>query len=780
LEFTNVFLAAIGFQDFDGANRRIVRRYEVRISATSDLVFPNECKYNVGEVANFTIDNTGALPTNYQFQESEQLLSSDCRPPLVKWYKSTDGNYPGVPFRKLYIDGNGTYTDTLTTREQGLESCNYYRLETDCTCLGPVDKYVVFCNPDDLDFTLSNCNKSIRINSFDTCSPNSGVIFYVKAGSLNIEFTQASATSVVGQTYTSTSQIQSVEFGIKCDTQGLCRKTYTALNPTLEPSYTTTCLPGGTQFQINFGLESSVPGCFLNYVQIGSVQVPGGSSTILNTGTRIATAYWTCGCDPTTFTIQEDCCETGLGSITRNCEDGLVCNPAPGATYSVGGNVIADICSYLESLPISGSAVIVASRPGCDSTTIALPSLASTCCASLGAVITNVDENTIDVQVVNAPGTVTVSVSPGSGTITPLGSNVFRIGALTANTAYTITVTDSTCGASTYTHTTIEGCSLGVDLAIVAPCTLRATPTVTSCDCYVGDYRVAIDGVVDLGTQFRVNYSTILQGFDAPVTGGTLTVNGTAKSSVTLIDNIVLEKPITVTDNCIQARLQVVMGGTSGEVSATITASFETKNILTSPEWTSGRLLINGVLIAASGSSFVSLPNYAVGQVALVEVEAVRVSDGKRFRFSQNVALTNANLIVQACEVSLDSTPVPITFILSGLTLQDGCSYLTTQHTFLVLPNGTVTNGAAIQTLPLTPVDPDARKIRFDWYKDDVLLLTDFQYGASTLPNAGLNYEQGADYRVEVTCQPCENQDELTLCCPITVQTPVWTASLIG
>lgn len=780
LEFTNVFLPTIGFQDFQGTDRRIVRRYEVRIAATADFVFPNECSYNVGEVSDFAITNIGSLPTNYSFQEAEQLLSSDCRPPLFRWYKSPTGDYPGVPFRKLYVEGDGVYSDLLDTREQGLESCNYFRLETDCTCLGPVDKYVVFCNPDDLDFTLSNCNKSIVINSFDTCSPNEGVVFYVRAGSLNIQFTKAQSASIIGQVYTSTTQIQTVEFGLACDTQNICKKVYTAVNPTLIPAYTTTCLPGGTQFQVNFGLESSVPGCFLNYVQIGSLQVPGGSSATLTVGTRTATAYWTCGCDPTTFTLQEDCCEVGLGNITRNCEDGLICNPTPGTTYSVGGNVVGNICEYLATLPISQSAIITANRPGCQTSTIVIPSIQSTCCASIGVVFTDIDENTVEVQVVNAPGTVTLSVSPGSATITNLGGNLFRVGGLTASTAYVFAVTDSTCGVSNYPHTTTAGCGLEVDLEVIAPCTLRATPTVNSCDCYPGQYVVSVIGTQDLGTQFRVDYSTVLQGFDNPPTAGTLTVNGTAKGSITLIDSITVDKPVTITDNCIQAGIPITMGGGSGSVSVAVSPTFATQNILTNPAWTAAKLFIDGVQATASGGGFVSLPNYTVGQSAVLKVEATRVSDGKVFLFQQTVILSNANLVGQACEISLNQTPVPISFILSGLALQDGCTYLTVQHTFLVLPNGTVTNGAAVQTLPLVPIDPDARKIRFDWFKDGNLLLTDFRYGASTLPNVGNNYEQGSDYRVEVSCQPCEDQDELTLCCPITVQPPVWTASTLG
>ena len=187
----------------------VVRDTFIVLTRTTDVLdlietlsFENNCSYlqpqrlteivyddtvDVFELASEMRDNPSLLR---EWSRYKVITSNDDRLPLFKWSKSSTGAFTEADIiRKQYIpEIAGEYVDILygpddiplgkyplETPEGELWSNRDYQVEVpECAC----DKFatlsdVVFCNPDELDFDLFDCNTKLFINTpFEPCDVN--------------------------------------------------------------------------------------------------------------------------------------------------------------------------------------------------------------------------------------------------------------------------------------------------------------------------------------------------------------------------------------------------------------------------------------------------------------------------------------------------------------------------------------------------------------------------------------------------------------------------------
>jgi len=764
-------LPKIGSEEFVGTQVEVVTSVNVNFDLTTNLNFPNECTYSGSRVATHVIEDYGVFTTSYGNTQAENIQSDDCRLPLFKWSKSDTTSFSAAPFRKIYVDGSGTYVDEISTTEEGLESCRYFKVESDCDCASnPVD-YIVFCNPEDLDFRLSECNTQLEILSFSTCSPNENKQFFVKAGSINQTFTGNSAP--VGTVFTSTSQIETVEFGLTCDQQDVCTKVYNVANTTLTPLYETECDVAGENFVITFNANSNVPGCLLDRVEIGGTSYSSGVGINLPIGTYQGTAYWTCGCLPTQFEFTQDCCDVGFGDISKDCETGVTCVPNAGVTYTVNGVEINDICAYVNALTPEESAVILATRPGCGTESFSIPSVASTCCVNFAVNITNLSDTSFQVEVLNSVGTLLVASS--AGVVTNPSPGIYQVTGVTVGVEYTITVTDDICGEYTYTHTIPDPyppCVITAGLSVDSECNLVATSDQSPCDCLVGSHQISIDGIVDLGTDIQVDYTSTLVGFDSSPVAGQFLANGVAEATIEGSFSKIFEKPITVTSKCQPAQITVSrITPLAAESKLAVKVAIGGVVVGDNPQYGDITLTINGELTSYVSPNFLTGLLYNTTDTLSLRMRFKDTSDGTYYLIDFDfVSDTTPKVFVSDyCEIDEEGGTVDLDLRLLNLGLEDGCTYQAVSHVFTINMVGDVINSAPTQNLVLTPVNPQNRKVKYTWSKDGSEIYTDWQYSDSTLPDNPGFYEQGALYEVDVECPECtDGSDSITLCCPIT------------
>ena len=187
--FNSITIPLVGKRETIGQQVRVVRSIQIVFSQINPIGFPNNCIYD----EDIVIGTYNIIDTNVANLQpiGTTIKSKSCRKPFFKWTKSTDANFDEAPFRKLYPAGNGplTWEDTITI-DEGLESCKYYLFQPDCSCKDPVSEYVVLCNPEDINFTLTQCNTHFKLlNPFTPCEVNENQIYRIQAGSLNLTFT---------------------------------------------------------------------------------------------------------------------------------------------------------------------------------------------------------------------------------------------------------------------------------------------------------------------------------------------------------------------------------------------------------------------------------------------------------------------------------------------------------------------------------------------------------------------------------------------------------------
>ena len=297
--FGNIVVPKTGIEIFEDNLRKKVVRVEVTFKLINTLKTPNLCEYPVGSISSYEFngDNDytifGSSP-NFAGGKGAIFSSGKCRKPLFKWYKDN------FLFRKIYVDGNLTYTDIVQRPPvEFLESCSTYKLESDCTCDDPDVQTIVFCKPEIIDFELSNCNKNFKLTGFESCPPNDDKEFFISLDGFTIKFLGKNAP--IGQTYTRPTCIKEITHGLSCSTE--CTTTYTTDCFDVDNGFETECVNGGKQFILTVNDPN------IKHIVVNGVEVPNGGSITLTAGSHDVTVYPKKGCPQVVVVASEGCCE---------------------------------------------------------------------------------------------------------------------------------------------------------------------------------------------------------------------------------------------------------------------------------------------------------------------------------------------------------------------------------------------------------------------------------------------------------------------------------------
>lgn len=367
----------------------------INFSLAAAMNFPNTCSYPAGtSIGTFDISSNTATLSD----KAAGIQAPGCRLPLFKWYKSSGGASADAPFRKIYVSGVGnTFVDILDSYPD-LESCKTYYLETDCSCVEGVSEYVVLCNPTDVSYTLSNCNKRLTFGpSFVPCDVNADAdtVYKVVAGNAApVTFTASSYP--VGTSIESSTPIESVEFSIDCGGNSECTKTYSHTAPNTSLSHVTSCNDNGT-FNVTFTLSVLGEVCSLRSITLAGYgsKTPdpvSGNVTFynVNPGTYSAVAQTNCGCDLDPYEFAENCCDQfDLGLCNLDCDGNISgCIKDPKYTYSTRNSdgslspLTTTVAAYIEALEPDEPAIIVVSNGLCTSKEWYFESKLDRCCSS--------------------------------------------------------------------------------------------------------------------------------------------------------------------------------------------------------------------------------------------------------------------------------------------------------------------------------------------------------------------------------------------------------------
>lgn len=404
-------LNSVEVTERDDQNRAIREIKFTRVIITADITdnfdFPNGCTYrNGGRIGSYSfITNEGydAFGFAYGNHKATTIQSSESRLPAFRWYKSDmSGVMNGIPFRKLYIEKtqNNDYVDIIG-KEEGVETCKYYKVISDCTCATSPDIYGVFCNPQDLEYTISNCGRTITIDPevVIPCDVNLDAEFYFRAGSVYQTWLGSRWDVIAGASFNSSEAIKEVEFGIVCDTEMGCRKVYPVVNEldSLDITLNYDCVGDGTSIEILIPQFDAELSCAVDRVEFANVSgffIPGNLVTLQNITDYTYTVYWGCGCESITKTQTVACCEDERQLVQRRCNQPDICEHKEGYTYTVDGIVIDDICLDLNSSARSNDVPyqIIRTKIGCPTETINVGAI--DCCRNFDILALGRDETT--------------------------------------------------------------------------------------------------------------------------------------------------------------------------------------------------------------------------------------------------------------------------------------------------------------------------------------------------------------------------------------------------
>jgi len=424
IEYNQLNTTIVTETDVQGRTTKEISYFRVDITAaiTDDFDFPNECTYGQKTIGSYRMTNNSdfeAIGFAYGSHVATTITSPETRLPIFRWFKSGTDTISGDPFRKLYVPLTGNeYIDTIT-KADGLEACKFYKTITDCSCVASPDIKAVFCNPEDLLFNVTGCNKQLNISPtiLIPCDVNQDIEFYFRAGSLYQTWLGSRWDVIAGNSFPSTTPITEVAFGQVCDTEGLCTKTYDVpfeLDE-LTISVSPTCNANGLSGTFVVPTTDVDARCNITSMTIGGVTYIPGNNVTINTGTSTYSIVWACGCDETTGSVTFVCCENLDQDIIRYCGGTVSCNAITGVVYSVNGTVIADICAYVSALGRDVAVSIVAERSGCDSITIPIPAIQDQCCDNFDMILIDNGAGNIGVELFGEASTGTVLITRDDG-----------------------------------------------------------------------------------------------------------------------------------------------------------------------------------------------------------------------------------------------------------------------------------------------------------------------------------------------------------------------------
>lgn len=188
IDFSGKDREVITFTDIvaQGASNTGLLATIITMEVVRDISFPNNCRYDRRKEYFYrSASEQLGVGTRVAFELSKL---EKCRTPLLTWYKSDEPEGlqdPDNIFRQFYAIGNGQvgytdrlvdYNESISTGDYRLETCKYYRVQTDCGCSpGAVyscdiatnrnPKKLTFCKPDDFDISVDQCTGKVIFES---------------------------------------------------------------------------------------------------------------------------------------------------------------------------------------------------------------------------------------------------------------------------------------------------------------------------------------------------------------------------------------------------------------------------------------------------------------------------------------------------------------------------------------------------------------------------------------------------------------------------------------
>lgn len=498
------------------------------ITITADIITPlahtNNCVYRGVDDSLELIVKEYANTPNINDTDIAVLESSDVRSPLFRWSRSANLSMAGADseFRYVYATslGTNTWEDTIEDCNDGLCSGLYYKVTDDCSCKdGSNVLKAVFCpDPFTLDYTVSNCGRTLVIDDiFDPCDIN-GIISPCSNCSLNMNVTNPvvflleitdseglvtsdsltfnTPADVIGNSYTTVNPIETIKLTHSHDST--CKFEEDVVTSTLNPAITHSC--STNQLTVNTGLA----GCTVRlYEKNNTGPDPLLATTVTDINGqalfvgvvsgeyRINTVCGACEADKN---IDFDCCQVVNGVINASYNNGTL------ALQLVSGDA-GQQYDYILLKPNNTTVTIGTNQPLVYNHAISLTngnySISATDnngCVHTGTfVVNNCDTlaitGTVNYTYVAGPPVVeTISVTGIAGSTSPytvalkqgntviatnagvIASTSFNAAALVSGTTYTISITDSqnpSCTKNlTYILNKSAQCDPAVDLTI--------------------------------------------------------------------------------------------------------------------------------------------------------------------------------------------------------------------------------------------------------------------------------------------------------------------------
>jgi len=799
-------------QQVDATTQREATSVRVRFFQSSNMNFPNKCVYQGGvTIGDYNINQNNqwlnfVTGSGFSNPIGTTITSSVCRDPFFRWFKD------GTAVRKSYIPGGPIYTDVITRPPyEWLESCHEYSLKVDCSCDTDANRYIVFCNPEELDYTVdpNSCNSCITIDSFDTCTPNEDLEFFVEFGDQKITWIGDAAP--IGQKFCSTTPFQEIKYGLSCDTEEQCVKTY-ELDGDGELEIddpTTVCNEDLSEFTVTFPNKDKTGGCLVDYIEINGFTLSTNLSIKLPIGTYTATVYWKCGCPPIEVTVQEDCCSANVGLIERYCGGDIICQPADGVEYSIvnsNGTLtqLVDVCATLNTLSNTDALVIRAQRGGCDPVNIVLPSLTSNCCDSFRVQVNQITATFSDIIVVGGTdyvlsaenlttGDTVDSLGHTSGgplTLSQNGPGRWTLSGYVENNQIKVTANDVACNDEDVTFQA-GGCNLSVFITEYSEdnaCRLKAEVDPSICPCNQGLWHVDINvsGITMDDTTVTIPFTAHLMGYeDIGVTSGSVwagrddvgpvnQVTVTGASSVEGTGSVTVMKNFAVTPNTMTVNVTASLTGQPSDILLDLNVYVKdgTTDLISLSNIDTVKVYneLDGTQLIENPTGFYfQLDAAAANSTIPIRVEATD-TDGALYigKVFIQLAFGQTKIATAVLQESIDlgTAYIPVKFEIRDFGLEDNCTYQDAVVNFLVSPAGTVLPEFT-QSVGLVADNPNAKRVKFTWSLDGEELWDEF-VGAPTnftsyLP---LGYTiVGATYDVFAECLPCTDDDQKQLCC---------------
>ena len=721
--------------------------------------FPNGCNYTTNKLtpAYYVQNNTT------KYEGSTIMTSQDTKLPLFTWYKSSTGTF-GAKLKDVYAtkDVDGNYVNTLSSPDA--ESCNNYKLETDCGCSNPQVAYIAFCSPTSFTAEFAQCNTWVKVHTGTPCDANINKTYTIYAVVNNTPILIAKSVTLPFNSadyFKANDYISSVYMVMDCDLQNTCKWEVSAGDKPLDKvNAVSNCTNGSDPVlswvadNISYVVCSIDGGITKHYPVSGKVLINAKSNTKYT-----YTVYFTGGCKPYTSSITTDNCPgsyalTAVPNCTTNkytfggSNNGLFDN----AEYSLepgfltGKLLTKTQVQNLAVLDITGTLYYRILNSDVSSSTT-LPAK-STCCTSIFTYVTKPSNGSLEVSVTNvSPNTITVNVNVGVVHSLTIASGITSSTTFTLPLAPyngTIGLADGTCLQNI--SGTITNCSLPITTGSQG-CSLTAVAT-ASCDCKLITWETEITNIIKdtVNNKLVVGYASSVIVEDSEVVSGTVAATVATNMNASFGGSVdakgfsfgIVEIPCDShpsTSNgsiIVKHRVKPQDGYLNFVFSQFNAPGYTIDNLSVNGNQLTGVLGVYTYTYPANQQGIfevlLQVKNTATGQVATT---LFNTNNNTPSEYNKLTELDNSGGYEYNFTITESSSLCPsvssIELTIKDLKLSDGCEYpdLPTKVNFLVNAFGVVITPK--QKVTLTKKAGSVRKIKYVWSEDGKIITTNYQ-----------------------------------------------------